>query len=64
MATTALRADARVAAALPRELRRQLERLARRNDRSLSGEFRVALREHVARETLVSEAVIDRRNSP
>jgi Arc-like DNA binding domain len=39
---------AKVSAFLPRGLRDDLERVARSHDRSLSGELREAVREHVA----------------
>ncbi len=41
--------EARVATILPRDLREELERLARENERTLSGEFRLAIREHLER---------------
>lgn len=35
---------------IPLELREELEQLARENERSLAGECRVAMREHLARQ--------------
>jgi hypothetical protein len=50
VASTGAEAVERVTVVLPRSLRQNLERLARENDRSVSGEARRALAAHVTQE--------------
>jgi len=48
--TTASEPGARLSAFLPAELKRELEQLAERNERSVGGEVRLALRRHLDQE--------------